>query len=52
VHEAIITLYFPATSEEPAHTVVRRIEFESSDDMQAWYLSGLNNSINDEELHA
>jgi hypothetical protein len=51
--EAIVTLIFPATEKEPAHTVVRRVEFESSVQMQAWYMTGLGQySINDEELKA
>jgi hypothetical protein len=52
MYEAIVTLCFPPTKEEPAHTVVRRIEFENETDMQAWYLSGIDNSVNDEELRA
>jgi hypothetical protein len=51
--EAIVTLVFPATEKEPAHTIVRRVEFESSVQMQAWYMTGLGQySINDEELRA
>lgn len=35
--EVIITMVFPAEGDEPAYTHIRRMEFDTSADMQAWY---------------
>lgn len=40
--EVIVTMVFPPAKGEPAYTEVRRMEFDSIEDMQAWYNGGRN----------
>jgi len=55
--EAIITVVVEKGTDldnknEPTHTLVRRLEFDSMVDFQAWYRTGLNRVLTDEKLVA
>jgi hypothetical protein len=53
--EAIVTIVVEKGSDlnspdEPTHTMIRRLEFESMIEFQAWYLTGTNYMLAEEDL--